>query len=91
MGKLIIYILLFFCGYKIFKYLITPSASSDRTSYSKPDAADNPSDNLMIKDPVCEVYFPKKEGIYLNYGGKEMYFCSPECRDKFINQNSGKS
>jgi YHS domain-containing protein len=45
----------------------------------------------MIKDPVCDVYFPKKDGVSLNYGGKEMYFCSIECRDKFLKQNSGKS
>ncbi|MBU1054419.1 MAG: YHS domain-containing protein [Proteobacteria bacterium] len=91
MSKLIIYILLFFCGYKMLKYLMTPSASSDSKTDSKSDAADKLSDNLMIKDPVCEVYFPKKEGIFLNYGGQEMYFCSTECRDKFIKQNSNKS
>lgn len=86
MSKLIIYILLIFFGYKVFKYLMTPSASSEKNTYQK----SNEVDNLMLKDPVCDVYFPKKDGVYLNYGGKEMYFCSTECKDKFIKQNSNK-
>jgi len=84
--KLIIYILFVFFVYKISKYLLTPSVSSKRKVYRNADAADD----LMIKDPVCEVYFLKKDGIFLNFGGKEMFFCSPECRDKFVKLNSNK-
>ncbi len=82
--RLIIYILLIFIVYKIFKYLSAPPVSSKNKVYRKTDAVDD----IMLKDPVCEVYFPKKDGIFLNFSGKEMYFCSPECRDKFVKQNS---
>lgn len=84
--KLIIYILLIFFVYKIFKYLAAPSASAKGKIYRKADTVDD----IMVKDPVCEVYFPKKDGISLNFGGKEIYFCSPECRDKFVELNSNK-
>ncbi len=38
----------------------------------------------MVKDPYCSVYFPKRQGIHLRAGGEDLYFCSPECRDKYL-------
>ena len=46
--------------------------------------SDNMIDDIMIKDPFCETYFPKRNGVHLLFGGKDLYFCSTECRDKFI-------
>jgi YHS domain-containing protein len=46
-------------------------------------------DDIMVKDPFCDVYFPKREGIHLNINGEDLYFCSTECRDKFIASRSG--
>lgn len=48
-------------------------------------------DDIMIQDPFCEVYFPKREGVHLNAEGSDLYFCSPECRDKFIAAQSSGS
>jgi len=45
---------------------------------------DNVVDDIMIKDPFCETYFPKRNGVHLLVDGKDLYFCSTECRDKFI-------
>ena len=45
------------------------------------------SDDLMVQDPYCGVYFLRKEGHHLHQGGKDFYFCSPECRDKFIGEH----
>ncbi|MCK5509082.1 MAG: hypothetical protein KAI50_11275 [Desulfobacterales bacterium] len=41
-------------------------------------------DDVMIKDPFCEAYFPRKNGVHLLVDGKDLYFCSTECRDKFV-------
>lgn len=41
-------------------------------------------DDVMVKDPYCEVYFPKRNGIHLKVDGKDLYFCSTECRDQYI-------
>jgi len=40
-------------------------------------------DDMMVKDPWCGVYFPKHSGFRLDFEGKELYFCSEDCRDKF--------
>jgi YHS domain-containing protein len=44
----------------------------------------------VVKDPYCEVYFPKRKGIQLKVKGEDLYFCSPECRDKFIESKSNQ-
>ena len=48
-------------------------------------------DDVMIKDPFCEVYFPRRNGVSLNFEGRELLFCSPECRDKFVERNQEKT
>ncbi|MBW1889655.1 MAG: transcriptional regulator [Deltaproteobacteria bacterium] len=40
----------------------------------------------MVKDPYCEVYFAKRDGVLLRHQGEDLYFCSEACRDKFIEQ-----
>ncbi|MFH1993391.1 MAG: hypothetical protein ABIK98_13465 [Pseudomonadota bacterium] len=47
-------------------------------------------DDVMIKDPVCDVYFPKKDAVYLKADGQDMFFCSTACRDKFVDRRSKK-
>jgi hypothetical protein len=41
-------------------------------------------DDVMIKDPYCEAYFPKRNAVHLNLNTNDLYFCSKECRDKYI-------
>lgn len=41
-------------------------------------------DDVMIKDPFCGVYFPKRSGVHLNVDGQELQFCSDTCRDRFV-------
>jgi hypothetical protein len=31
-------------------------------------------DDVMIKDPVCGIYFPRREGVELQQAGKPMFF-----------------
>jgi len=38
----------------------------------------------MVKDPVCNTYIPMQNSIRENIRGKTYYFCSQECRDKFM-------
>ena len=86
MIKLIIYILLIYVAYKVIKAWAAPSVSTERGEERDSGLVDD----IMIKDPVCGVYFPKKDGIYLNADGRDMYFCSSECRDRFVDSGSKK-
>jgi YHS domain-containing protein len=40
----------------------------------------------MVKDEMCNTYLPKEDALKANYAGKDYYFCSKECRQKFLEQ-----
>ena len=37
----------------------------------------------MVQDPLCKTYIPKREAIKRVIDGKEIFFCSKECADRF--------
>lgn len=39
---------------------------------------------IMVKDEICNTYLPKEDAIKEIYQGKEYYFCSKECQQKFL-------
>jgi len=39
---------------------------------------------VMVKDEVCNTYLPRDDAILENWQGKEFFFCSSECRRKFL-------
>lgn len=41
-------------------------------------------DDIMVKDPQCQVYFPKRKAVRMTTNGQELFFCSAECRDKYL-------
>ena len=38
----------------------------------------------MVRDPVCQLYLPRAEAIRRTVQGREYFFCSPGCLDKFV-------
>ena len=47
-----------------------------------------PVDDVMVKDPSCGVYFPRREAVRLQKDSEELFFCSSECRDKYLADKS---
>lgn len=45
-------------------------------------------DDVMIKDPVCGIYFPQRDGVLLKATEEVLYFCSTKCRDTYLAQQS---
>ena len=41
----------------------------------------------MVQDPFCKTYIPRREAIRKSIGGKEHFFCSKECADKFESES----
>ena len=82
--RLIIIILLVYLGYRALKFWVRQSLSG-----GPGDAQGSPReiDDVMIKCPACEVYFPRREGIPHTVGGRDLSFCSPECRDHYLDQH----
>jgi uncharacterized protein len=45
-------------------------------------------DDLMVKDPFCGTFFPKREGVQVRIKGEAYFFCSEACRDSFLKQDT---
>ncbi|MDI6687759.1 MAG: hypothetical protein QME06_05990 [Desulfobacterales bacterium] len=82
--RFIIILGLIYVAYRAIKLWMLQSGQS-KTKVSRD--ATGTIDDIMVKDPYCEVYFPKRNGVHLNIKGNDLYFCSTECRDKFITKH----
>jgi YHS domain-containing protein len=84
------FIILFVVGYILYRSIkswMFPSASSSK-SVSNKSATEI--DDVMIKDPFCEAYFPERNGVHLEFGGKDLYFCSNQCKNNFLAAHTDK-
>jgi YHS domain-containing protein len=41
---------------------------------------------MMVKDEACNMYVPKEEALREVIDGQEYFFCSKDCRKKFLAQ-----
>jgi YHS domain-containing protein len=41
-------------------------------------------DNELVKDPRCQTYIPINTAFRKKMAGKNLYFCSEECMDRYV-------
>ena len=85
MRLLVLMGLLYFC-YRFLKSWVLKEKSSQKEAFE--NKTSEMIDNVMVKDPYCEVYFAKRDGVHLNFKGRDVYFCSKECKDKFLEKQT---
>jgi len=39
---------------------------------------------VMVKDETCQTYLPREDAIRETFEGREYFFCSKTCRQKFL-------
>jgi YHS domain-containing protein len=78
------FIILFIVAYVLYRSI--KSWMFQSASSSKPVAGESGTeiDDVMIKDPYCESYFPKRTAVHLNHNGEDLFFCSDRCKDKYL-------
>ena len=87
MIRFIILAVVGYVAYRALKSWMLPNASSSDSLAGKKAGA---IDDVMIKDPYCEAYFPQRSAVHLKFDGKDMQFCSTQCKDKFLAGQSGE-
>ena len=81
MIKIIVFIAVVYIGFRLLKSWIVKHITFSQTGTNQPSGE---IDDIMIQDPVCQVYFPKRSGVHFKQNDKDLYFCSPECRQRYI-------
>lgn len=44
----------------------------------------------MVKDPVCGMYMDSRLAVQVHSQDAVIYFCSEECKEKFLAQSPGE-
>ncbi|ETR69953.1 MAG: TRASH domain-containing protein [Candidatus Magnetoglobus multicellularis str. Araruama] len=82
--RLIILWAIVYFGYRAIKTIMFGAITHQHRDHLQKPGNQNVID-VMIQDPVCGVYFPKKEGVRAtNSKGQEIFFCSETCKKKFL-------
>jgi len=42
--------------------------------------------DVLVEDPVCHTYVPKKQAVVAQQGDTTYFFCSEKCRDTFLRE-----
>jgi uncharacterized protein len=87
--RLLILCLLIYLGFRAVKMFRSPGKPSARPVMSA-DRMPVAVDDIMVRDPACGIYIPRKDAIRETIGGETCYFCSVACRDKYL-EKAGKS
>lgn len=85
MIKLILLGLVVYVGYKTYKVYsrFRRFMESAAKNQEMQDVRGREIDDVMVKCPVCEVYFPKRKGVALSANDDSLLFHNAECRDQF--------
>ncbi len=54
------------------------------TKPPSPPAGSLPADDVLVEDPVCHTYVPSRQAIRAMKDGRQYYFCSDTCCQKFL-------
>ena len=75
--RIVIIAILFYILYRLLKggRKKTPPSSSGGSL---------PAQDVLVEDPVCHTYIPKKQAVSGKSNGSVHYFCSKECHDKYF-------
>lgn len=80
--KLLLLIIIAYLAYRVVKsWVMRNLQAPDQNGARHPSI-----DDVMVKDPVCGIYFPQREGVALNHGGQTILFCSAACRDRYLKE-----
>lgn len=61
------------------------------TSWKHDDQGVNTQEAELIRDPECGAYFFKTKGVFERIDGETVFFCSPTCRDRFLEKRRKES
>ena len=82
--RLLTFILVVLVAWRMIKNYRATVAKRENNS----DTAKIPVREKMVKCEVCDVHLPKEEAIIARDGDSDYWFCTPEHRDSFKQQDS---
>jgi uncharacterized protein len=82
--RFFLYVIIVYAIYNFLRLLMSPRRSR-RSEQSRPQLS-----GVMVKDEICNTYLPKDEALLEKVDGEDHFFCSQECRRKFLEQRKNQ-
>ena len=76
MWRIFIYVILLGIVYWIARQAFSPRKKSASNLKQ--------SGEVLVQDPVCKCYLPRSQAQAADFRGEKVFFCSEECRRKFL-------
>lgn len=70
--------------YLLFRLLIGAGKSTRIRLRGKASELEKTAQDVLMEDPVCHTLIPTRRAITWTNNGKILYFCSDDCRSKYI-------
>lgn len=80
--RLLILIFLAYIAYRLVRKYLAPAQKVE----PPPEAG---SIDEMVQDPSCKTYIPRRTAVRRIVEGREYFFCSEACADRFERQAKG--
>lgn len=78
------FLILALVGYVFYRALKNWMIGSGRPERGQRPTAAGEVDDVLIQDPVCQTYFAQRNGVHLRHDGQDLYFCSTQCRERYL-------
>ena len=79
--RFLIFFILLYVIYKIIRTIKQQKPFAVQNNHYKSTAA---AGEELVEDPCCHTYIPISQAFRKEIAGKEHYFCSKECSEKYI-------
>ena len=67
-----------------FAGLFSPAPASQGRKRARGSRSGQEAVTELVRDKVCNTFLPKSKALELTAQGETLYFCSRECRSKFL-------
>jgi uncharacterized protein len=88
--KIILLALVAFVLYRVLRAVFLPDAGVRPKVERRPRSGADPQTRViedeMVQDPQCGTYLPRREAFVDRRGGQDLFFCSRECRDAYLQE-----
>ena len=71
----------------VFRRVMSFFVGASKSNRAKDNSAGD--SKHMVKDPVCGMYMDCRLAVRLDKKSEEFYFCSEECKQKYLNDSAG--
>jgi YHS domain-containing protein len=83
-SKVLVILVLLYVGYRIvmmLRRIQSQNVKGYRMDVKQPKGED------LVQDPLCKTYVPKSQAYIKEIDGRDQYFCSSECCEKYLSGN----